>query len=157
MCISLFILFYVLDILWYIRFSRNCFSPKEKNIYKYCTFLPHLFLILLMLVYQVCSVSDLWQDLISGCLQHVEQDVQVILPYIISIYVLSTCIYITVKCIDYRVLFMILRDTISYKHLFFVGSSSPSHSCILQRVFHGGWWIPEEGQARSSLRYYMYK
>lgn len=51
----------------------------------------------------------------------------------------------------YRVLIMIPRHLISYKHLFIVDSSSPSHSCILQRVFYGGWWIPKERQARSSL------
>lgn len=51
----------------------------------------------------------------------------------------------------YRVLIMIPRHPISYKHLFIVDSSSPSHSCILQRVFYGGWWIPKERQARSSL------
>lgn len=51
----------------------------------------------------------------------------------------------------YRVLVMIPRHPISYKHLFIVDSSSPSHSCILQRVFYGGWWIPKERQARSSL------
>lgn len=51
----------------------------------------------------------------------------------------------------YRVLIMIPRHPISYKHLFNVDSSSPSHSCILQRVFYGGWWIPKERQARSSL------
>lgn len=51
----------------------------------------------------------------------------------------------------YIVLIMIPRHPISYKHLFIVDSSSPSHSCILQRVFYGGWWIPKERQARSSL------
>lgn len=51
----------------------------------------------------------------------------------------------------YRVLIMIPRHPISYKHLLLVDSSSPSHSCILQRVFYGGWWIPKERQARSSL------
>lgn len=51
----------------------------------------------------------------------------------------------------YRVLIMIPRHPISYKHLFIVDSSSPSHSCILQRIFYGGWWIPKERQARSSL------
>lgn len=51
----------------------------------------------------------------------------------------------------YIVLIMIPRHPISYKHLFIVDSSSPSHSCILQRIFYGGWWIPKERQARSSL------
>lgn len=43
-------------------------------------FMPHSLMVPLIFWYtSYVLFSDLWQDLISGCLQHVEQDVQVIL------------------------------------------------------------------------------
>lgn len=75
MCLTFWDLFDWTEIAYHKKYKNEIHS---KTLYQYF-YAPFIHGSTDFLVYQLCSISDLWQDLISGCLQHVEQDVQVIL------------------------------------------------------------------------------